>query len=224
MQLNQWPEAERPREKLIRLGANTLSDAELLAIFLRTGIAGCNAVELGRHLIDQFGSLNQLMNASQEEFCRVKGLGIAKFVQLQAVMEMARRALAEPLKRGATLDNAKSARKFAASQLAHQLNEVFALILLDSQHRLIDFKVLFKGTIHQTTVYPRVLVQAALEANAAAVLLCHNHPSGVAEPSQADIRITARVKDALALIDVEVLDHLVVTQGDVVSLAERGLC
>lgn len=223
MQLKQWPEAERPREKLIHQGASALSDAELLAIFLRTGIKGCNAVELAHHLLKQFGDLGQLLLANQEEFCQGKGLGQAKFVQLQAVMEMARRALAEPLKRGLTLDNAKGARDFVASQLYHEGNEVFAVMLLDAQHRLIEFKTLFQGTIHQTSVYPRVIVQTALACHAAAAILCHNHPSGVAEPSQADIRITARIRDALALVDVDVLDHLVVARGEVVSLAERGL-
>lgn len=223
MQLTQWPKDERPREKLLRQGPAALSDAELLAIFLRTGIAGCNVVELSRHLIGRFGNLQQLLSASQQEFCQARGLGEAKYVQLQAVMEMARRTLAEQLKRETCLDSAKTARDYAASQLAHEGNEVFAVMLLDAQHRLIEFKVLFQGTIHQTSVYPRVLVQTALTVHAAAVILCHNHPSGVAEPSQADIRITDRIRDALALVDVQVLDHLVVGRGEVTSFAERGL-
>ena len=223
MQLTQWPPNERPREKLLNKGAASLSDAELLAIFLRTGIAGCNVVDLSRQLLQQFGDLASLLAADQQSFCQAKGLGQAKYVQVQAVMEMAKRALASTLRRGITLDSAKVARDYVASQLACEGNEVFAIMLLDAQHRLIEFKVLFQGTIHQTSVYPRVIVQTAMQTHAAAVILCHNHPSGVAEPSQADIRITSRVRDALALVDVDVLDHLVVGRGAVVSLAERGL-
>lgn len=222
MQLNQWPESERPREKLLNCGASSLSDAELLAIFIRTGVKGCNAVELARNLLQQFGDLGRLVAATKREFCQVKGVGEAKFVQLQAVMEMARRALAEPLKRGVVMESAQAAKAYVASQLAHEGNECFAVILLDAQHRMIEFKVLFQGTIHQTSVYPRVIVQTALACHSAAVILCHNHPSGVAEPSQADLRITTRISDALALVDVNVLDHLIVGRGEVVSLAERG--
>ncbi|MCM2680938.1 RadC family protein [Echinimonas agarilytica] len=223
MQITQWPEAERPREKLLQRGPEALSDAELLAIFLRTGIKGCNAVDLSRLLIAEFGSLSLLLAAGKREFCQGKGLGTAKYVQLQAVMEMSRRTLAEQLQRESTMDSARAASDYVSSQLADERNEVFAVMMLDSQHRLIDFKRLFQGTINQASVYPRVIVQEAMTANAAAVILCHNHPSGVSEPSRSDIRITERIQKALALVDVTVLDHLVVAKGDVTSLAERGL-
>ncbi len=221
--IKQWPTEQQPREKLLRLGSQALSNAELLAIFLRTGIQGMNVVELATDLLQRFGSLAALLNANQQQFCQHKGLGEAKFAQLQAVMEMARRTLAESCQRDQCMDSVTVAADFAAAHLAAEINEVFAIMLLDSQHRLIEFQRLFQGTIHQSAVYPRVIVQAALAANAAAVILCHNHPSGVAEPSEADIRITLRLQQALALIDVEVLDHLVVAQGLVVSLAQRGV-
>ncbi|MBW8191213.1 DNA repair protein RadC [Neiella marina] len=223
MQLNQWPQAMRPREKLMANGAGSLSDAELLAIFLRTGLPGCNVVDLAQQLLADFGTLSELISAPKQEFCQAKGLGSAKYVQLQAVMEMARRVLAAQLRRDTVMDSTESAKRYAAAELAQHANEMFALLLLDSQHRLIEFKTLFQGTINQASVYPRVIVQTVLAANAAAVILCHNHPSGIAEPSNADIQITQRIQDALALVDVTVLDHLVVTQGHVVSMAERQL-
>lgn len=223
MQLKALKHTELPREKLLKSGAASLSDTELLAIFLRTGVAGCNVLELAQSLMERFGGLHALLTASEDDFCQPKGLGQAKYVQVQAVMEMAKRALAEPLKRSVVVDNALVAQNYVASQLLHEGNEVFALMLLDAQHRLIEFEMLFQGTIHQTSVYPRVIVQTALAHHAAAVILCHNHPSGVAEPSQADIRLTARVREALALIDVEVLDHFVVGRGEVTSMAEKGL-
>ncbi|GGA90858.1 UPF0758 protein [Neiella marina] len=222
MQLNQWPESTRPREKLLAQGAQALTDAELLAIFLRTGLPGCNVVQLAHQLLAGFGDLFHLMAASQRQFCQAKGLGKAKYVQLQAVMEMARRVMATELSRTA-IDGSEAAKRYAASHLAHLANETFAVLLLDSQHRLIEFKALFHGTINQANVYPRIVVQQALAANAAAVILCHNHPSGVAEPSNADIRITQTIRDALALVDIAVLDHLVVAQGAVTSMAERQL-
>lgn len=223
MQLNQWPREMRPREKLIAHGAGKLSDAELLAIFLRTGLPGCNVVDLAQQLINSFGSLHALVEAPQNEFCQGKGLGTAKYVQLQAVMEMARRVMAAELQRGSLMDGTEPAKRFVAAQLALQPNEVFAVLLLDSQHRLIEFKALFHGTINQANVYPRVIVQNALAANAAALILCHNHPSGIAEPSNADIQITQRIQDAMNLVDIAVLDHLIVAQGQVTSLAERHL-
>ncbi|MBD1391155.1 DNA repair protein RadC [Neiella sp. HB171785] len=222
MQLNQWPQSIRPREKLLAQGANALTDAELLAIFLRTGLPGCNVVQLAHQLLDGFGDLCHLMAASQQQFCQAKGLGTAKYVQLQAVMEMARRVMATELSRVA-VDGSEAAKRYAASQLAHLPNETFAVLLLDSQHRLIKYKELFHGTINQASVYPRIVVQEALAANAAALILCHNHPSGVAEPSNADIHITQTIRDALALVDITVLDHLVVAQGAVTSMAERQL-
>lgn len=223
MQLTQWPNKMRPREKLIAQGAGKLSDAELLAIFLRTGLPGCNVVDLAQQLLAEFGSLHELIDAPQHKFCRGKGLGAAKYVQLQAVMEMARRVMATQLQRDSVMDGTEPAKRFVAAQLAQQPNEVFAVLLLDSQHRLIEFKTLFQGTINQANVYPRVIVQTALAANAAALILCHNHPSGIAEPSNADIQITQRIQRAMNLVDITVLDHLIVAQGQVTSLAERQL-
>ena len=223
MKITDWPADERPREKLLKLGAPHLTDAELLAIFLRTGIAGINAVDLARQLLRGFGSLRALLVANQQEFCLHRGLGEAKFIQLQAVLEMARRFYAEGLNRSTTLTDVGRTRTFLISQLRDEQNEVFAMLLLDSQHRVIRFERMFNGTIDAAAVYPRVLVKKALELNAAAVILAHNHPSGVAEPSQADKHITRRIIDAMGLVDIRVLDHFVVGDGIAVSFAERGL-
>lgn len=222
MAINDWPEAERPREKLLARGAAALSDAELLAIFLRTGCAGMDAVTLARHLLEQFGSLRSLLGSSQHDFCQHKGMGSAKFAQLQASLEMSRRYLAEQLKEQSVLDSAQAARDYVAQELSPFGREVFALLLLDSQHRVLQFAPIFYGTIDAASVYPRVVVQRVLEANAAAVILAHNHPSGVAEPSRADRQITDKLVGALALVDVRVLDHIVVGCGMTVSFAERG--
>lgn len=223
MKLSNWPQQERPREKLLSQGVAALSDAELLAIFLRTGIKGSSAVDLARTLIQQFGSLRGLFAASQSEFCQGKGLGVVKYVQLQAVIEMSKRYLSESLNRTQVFESAQQTRLYLSSQLRDEPNEVFAVLLLDSQHRMIAFKKLFFGTINAASVHPRVIVQKALENNAAAMILAHNHPSGVAEPSQADQQITQRIKKAMDLIDVNVLDHFVVGDGECVSFAERGL-
>ncbi len=223
MKLSNWPQQERPREKLLSQGVAALSDAELLAIFLRTGIKGSSAVDLARTLIQQFGSLRGLFAASQSEFCQGKGLGVVKYVQLQAVIEMSKRYLSESLNRTQVFESAQQTRLYLSSQLRDEPNEVFAVLLLDSQHRMIAFKKLFFGTINAASVHPRVIVQKALENNAAAMILAHNHPSGVAEPSQADQQITQRIKKAMDLIDVNVLDHFVIGDGECVSFAERGL-
>ena len=222
MAITDWPAAERPREKLIRQGAAALSDAELLAIFLRTGVKGITAVDLARQLLNQFGSLRGLLAADKPTFCAAHGLGEAKYVQLQAVLEMARRHLSETLQQAERVDRPELAKQLAISHLREQPNETFAVMLLDNQHQLLRFKVLFHGTIDQAAVYPRVVAQTALAEGAAAVILCHNHPSGVAEPSDADVRITNRIKQALLLLDIRLLDHLVVGDGEVVSLASRG--
>jgi DNA repair protein RadC len=222
MSIADWPEAERPREKLLNLGASALSDAELLAIFLRIGCAGKSAVDLARELLLQYGGLRPLLEASQNEFCRGLGLGSAKYAQLQAVLEMARRHLAASLKAGDVLSSPAQVRQYLSAQLRHQPREVFAVLFLDNQHRLIAYDELFFGTIDGASVYPREVVKKALARNAAAVILAHNHPSGVAEPSQADKRITERLQAALELVDVRVLDHMVVGDGEVVSFAERG--
>ena len=223
MSIKHWPEQERPREKLIHQGAEALTDAELLAIFLRTGTQGISAVELARQVLEQFGGLRALLSASREEFCQGFGLGDAKYTQLQAVLEMSKRHLKEQLKRDTVFSSAEHVRNYLSTQLRHSQREVFAVLFLDSQHRLIRYQELFMGTIDAAAVYPREVVKAALQYNSAAVILAHNHPSGVAEPSQADISITEKIKQALDLVDVRLLDHFVVGDGSPVSLAERGL-
>lgn len=222
MAIKDWPADERPREKLLQRGAASLSDAELLAIFLRTGCAGKSAVDLSRDLLIQFGGLRSLLSAGQSAFCEGQGLGLAKFAQLQAVLEMARRHLAEQLEKGDALTSVAAVRAYLTHQLRHRQQEVFCALLLDNQHRLLQFLELFNGTIDGASVYPREVVKTVLAHNAAAVIFAHNHPSGVAEPSQADRAITDRLQKALSLVDVRVLDHLVVGEGEAVSFAERG--
>jgi DNA repair protein RadC len=223
MAISDWPESERPREKLIEKGAVALSDAELLAIFLRTGVTGKNAVELARELLMHFGSLTKLCAADLPTFCQLPGMGPAKFAQLQAVMEIARRALTEELKSGDIMDSPQSVRNYLRLSLRGKPYEVFVGIFLDTRHRTIIAEELFRGTLTQASVYPREIVKRALFHNAAAMIFAHNHPSGVAEPSQADETLTQSLKQALALIDVRVLDHFVIGSGEVVSFAERGL-
>jgi len=222
MAISQWPEAERPREKLLAKGADALSDAELLAIFLRTGCKGLTAVDLARQLLDGFGGLKPLLQSSQTDFCQHRGLGTAKYAQLQAVLEMANRHMFEQISRGDALCSPAQTRQFLTSKLNNYPHEVFACLFLDNRNRVITFEKMFFGTIDGASVYPREVVKTALKKNAAAVIFAHNHPSGVAEPSQADEQITQRLKEALALVDVRVLDHFVI--GDeIVSFAERGL-
>ena len=220
--ISDWPIEERPREKLLDRGADTLSDAELLAIFLRTGTRGLTAVDLARRLLDEFGGLKPLLDANETEFCLHRGLGRAKFAQLKAVLEMARRHLFESIQRGDALCSPDDTRQYLTAELRACPHEVFACLFLDNRNRVLTFEKLFYGTIDGASVYPREVVRRAIENNAAAVIFAHNHPSGVAEPSSADKQITQRLKDALALIDVRVLDHIII--GDeVVSFAERGL-
>ncbi len=222
MAISQWPLAERPREKLLQKGAEALSDAELLAIFLRTGCKGVTAVDLARQLLEGFGGLKPLLQASEIDFCRHHGLGSAKYAQLQAVLEMAKRHLFEQLSRGDALCSPAQTRQFLSAQLHNYPHEVFACLFLDNRNRVIAFEKMFYGTIDGASVYPREVLRMALKKNAAAVIFAHNHPSGVAEPSHADEQITQRLKEALALVDIRVLDHFIV--GDeVVSFAERGL-
>lgn len=223
MSIADWPEAERPREKLLSLGPRALSDAELLAIFLRIGVAGKSAVDLARELLQEYGGLRPLLEATQAEFCKGLGLGNAKYAQLQAVLEMGRRHLSATMKAGDLLSSPDLVRQYLSAQLRHQPREVFAVLFLDNQNRLITYEELFFGTIDGASVYPREVVRRAMAHNAAALILAHNHPSGVAEPSQADQRITQRLQAALELIDVRVLDHMVVGDLEVVSFAERGL-
>ncbi len=223
MPITDWPAAERPREKLLQRGPHALSDAELLAIFLRTGVKGKTAVDLARELLNEFGSLRALLEADFARFSRSLGLGSAKYALLQAVLEMARRHLKETLKRGSALSSPDVTRHYLISQLRGHAHEVFACLFLDSQHRIIQFEELFRGTIDGTSVYPREVVKKSLACNAAAVIFAHNHPSGVAEPSEADRHITQKLKQALSLIDIRVLDHFIVGDGAAFSFAEHGL-
>ena len=224
MSITDWPEDERPRERLLTHGAAALSDAELLAIFLRVGVRGKSAVDLARELVGRFGSLNRMFSASQDELSAVHGMGPAKYVQLQAVLEMSRRALTEEMKQSDTLNTPGAVRDFLRLQLAGLAHEVFFALWLDAQNRLIAAEELFSGTLTQTSVYPREVVKKALWHNAAAVVLAHNHPSGVSEPSSADQHLTRELKQALALVDVRVLDHFIVAgASQPLSFAERGL-
>ena len=223
MAITDWPEFERPREKLLQRGAASLSDAELLAIFLRTGVTGKSAVDLARELIARFGCLTQLFAAGEKDFCATHGMGQAKYVQLQAVLEMSRRALKEELQHGDALNSPRAVRDYLRLLLGGRQQEVFMVLFLDTRHRVIASEELFHGTLSQTSVYPREVVKRALAHNAAAVILAHNHPSGVAEPSQSDQHLTAALKQALDLVDVRVLDHFVVAAGQVLSFAEKGL-
>ncbi len=222
MAISDWPSAERPREKLISRGAKALSDAERLAIFLRTGVAGSSAVDLARQLLLDYGSLRGILDADAKSFCTHKGLGLAKFGQLQAALEIATRHYAEKLEYEDCLTNPTQTMNYLRARLRDYDHEVFACLMLDNRNRVIAFRELFRGTIDGASVYPREVVKQALADNAAAVILAHNHPSGVCEPSQADIRITERLKKALALVDIRVLDHVIV--GDEITcLSERGL-
>jgi len=223
MSITEWPEDERPREKLLTRGAEALTDAELLAIFLRTGVSGKSAVDLARDLLAALGGLKGLFSADEKGFCAVKGLGKAKYAQLRAVLEMSRRYLAEEIKDRDLLSSPEATRAYLKTRLHGYTREVFACLFLDNRHRVIRFEELFQGTIDGASVHPREVVRRALEVNAAAVIFAHNHPSGVTEPSQADLRITQRLKDALALVDVRVLDHLIIGDGNGASLAEQGL-
>jgi len=222
MSITHWPCAERPREKLIQRGAGALSDAELLAILLRTGIRGSSAVDMARQLLGDFGSLRSILKASELDFCRRKGLGRAKYVQLQAVLEIAQRQLAEGIERKDCLTNPTQTMHYIRARLHDREHEIFACLMLDNRNRVIAFREMFRGTIDGASVYPREVVKQALADNAAAVILAHNHPSGVCEPSQADIHITERLKKALALVDIRVLDHVIVGE-EITCLSERGL-
>lgn len=223
MPITDWPEAERPREKLLDLGPGALSDAELLAIFLRTGVAGQTAVELARTLIGQYGGLRALFQADAKHFCATRGLGKAKYAQLQAALELTRRHLWERLSHSDTLSNPADTERYLSARLRDYPYEVFACLFLDSRHRIINCEELFRGTIDGASVHPREVVRRALQHNAAAVIFAHNHPSGIAEPSEADQRLTRRLSEALALIDVRVLDHFVIGDRAAVSFAQRGM-
>ena len=222
MSIKNWPAAERPREKLLEHGSGSLSDAELLAIFLRTGVSRKSAVDLARHLLNEFGSLRALLEADLKTFSQQLGLGPAKFSQLQAVLEMARRHLAERLRRDSALESPQAVRDYLKALLRHEPHEVFGCLFMDSKHRMLTFEVLFRGSIDSASVYPRQVVKRALRHNAAAVIFCHNHPSGIPEPSEADRTLTQRLKEALDLVEVRVLDHFIVGDGEPLSMVEYG--
>ncbi|AXJ07717.1 hypothetical protein CFN16_27345 [Pseudomonas fluorescens] len=222
MSIRDWPAAERPREKLLEQGSGSLSDAELLAIFLRTGVSGKSAVDVARHLLGQFGSLRALLEADLATFSEQLGLGPAKFAQLQAVLEMGRRHLAERMRQKTALENPQVVRDYLKAMLRHEPHEVFGCLFLDSKHQVLTFETLFRGSIDNTAVHPREVVKRSLANNAAAVILCHNHPSGNTDPSQADRLLTKRLQKALELIDVRVLDHFIVGDGEPLSMAECG--
>lgn len=223
MSISEWPLDDRPREKLLAKGPAALSDAELLAIFLRTGVKGSSAVDLARRLLGHFGTFADLFAADRAKFEAFSGFGLAKFAQLQAVIEMARRALVAEAKAGTNLSSPHAVRDFLRLQLQGRPVEVFVGIFLDAQNRVIEVEELFSGTLTQTSVFPREVVRRALHFNAAGMIFAHNHPSGVAEPSHADENLTQVLKQALALVDVRVLDHFIIGRGATLSFAERGL-
>ncbi len=223
MAITDWPVAERPREKLIELGAEALSDAELLAIFLRVGVTGKSAVDLARDLLKTFGSLNGIFAATEHELSQVHGIGSSKYVQLQAIFEMSRRALSEQLQQKDVLNSPQAVRDYLVLKLGSLTKEVFLVLFLDTQNRLVATEEMFSGTLTQTSVYPREVLKRALHHNAAAVIFAHNHPSGLAQQSQADELLTKQLKQALALVDVRVLDHFIVAGNETLSFSERGL-
>ena len=223
MAIRDWPASERPREKLIEQGAQALSDAELLAIFLRVGVTGKSAVDLARDLLNEFGSLNAIFAASEQEISQVHGMGSSKYVQLQAIFEMSQRALSEQMQAQNVLNSPQQVRDYLVLKLGSQHKEVFLVLFLDTQNRLIASEEMFSGTLKETSVYPREVLKRALHFNAAALIFAHNHPSGVATPSQADEVITQELKKALALVDVRVLDHFIVAGNQILSFSERGL-
>lgn len=223
MTIRDWPEQERPREKLLSKGVAYLTDAELLAIFLGNGTKGISALDLARSLLRHFGGLRGILESGAKEFCSQQGLGPGKYAQLQAVQELAQRHLLESLQRKDVLTSAALSRRYVKSKLRAHHREVFLCLFLDSQHRVIAQEELFQGSIDSATVYPREVLSRAFYHNAAALIFAHNHPSGVAEPSEADIAITQRLKSALDLVDIKTLDHLVVGDETVTSMAERGL-
>lgn len=223
MAISQWPASEQPRERLLQLGAKQLTDAELIAIFLRTGSVGLSAVDMARAMLSKFGGLHGLLAASVEEFCLQQGAGPIKYVQLQAVRELGIRLQKSALKEHTILDSSKKVATYLQCEIGHYEREVFCLLLLDNQHRLMECVELFYGTINSANVYPREVVKLALVKNAAAVILAHNHPSGVAEPSESDLLLTKALAKASALVDIRVLDHFVVAKEQWVSFADRGI-
>ena len=223
MRIADWPQTERPRERLMTQGPEQLSDAELLAILLRTGSHGRSALDVARSLLNRFGSLRALLDCERHQLCEQPGLGPAKVSQIHAAIELARRHLRESLERGQPLTSPQVTREYLRAALRDRPHEVFCALMLDTRHRVIRFEELFTGTIDSAHVHPRVVVEKALAYRAAALIVAHNHPSGIAEPSQTDLAITRRLRDALGLVDIRLLDHFIVGDTEVVSLAERGL-
>lgn len=223
MAIKDWPQSERPREKLLHHGAASLSDAELLALFIQTGTAGRSAVQVAREALKHFGGLGPLLSADMPTFCSSPGFGAARFTLLQAALEISRRHVFETVMQGDVLSSPEHVRHYLSLHLTGLEHEVFSALFLDNRHRVIEYRELFTGTIDSAAVYPREVVKRCLASNAAAVIFAHNHPSGVAEPSDTDVRLTRKLVDALALVDVRVLDHLIIGQGVQTSLAERGL-
>lgn len=222
MPIKDWPLGERPREKLLARGPQALSDAELLAIFIRSGTRGKTALDLARQALSELGGLRALLDCEQNRLCRLPGLGAAKFVELNASLELGRRYLQSRLQRGDPLASPADTRRFLEARLKGYPQEVFACLFLDSRHRVICFEEMFHGTIDGASVHPREVIRRALSHNAAAIIVTHNHPSGVAEPSRSDRALTRRLQEATALVDVRLLDHVVVGEGETVSFAERG--
>ena len=222
MRIADWPATERPRERLLALGPEALSDAELIALFLRTGVRGKSALDLARDLLGRCGGLAQLLGVGRIPD-GIKGLGLAKRAELSAVLELAKRSLQEQLRADSVLGSPAAVRDYLRLRIGALEHEVFLALLLDSQHRVLKTIELFRGTLSQTSVYPREVVKAALAANAAAVIFAHNHPSGVAQPSQADELLTRQLREALALVEIKVLDHFIVAGNQCLSFAERGL-
>lgn len=223
MPISDWPLAERPRERLLAAGPSGLSDAELLAIFLRTGVPGKSALDIARELLSKFTSISRLLALDPAQLRKTPGIGNAKAAQFIAAAELVKRGLNEEIASGSTLSSPQAVRDFLRLSLGRRDHEVFVAMMLDAQHRVIASEELFRGTLTQTSVYPREVVKRALHHNAAAVIFAHNHPSGVAEPSRADETLTTALKQSLQLVDVRVLDHFIVTAGTISSLAERGL-
>ncbi|MDP3785912.1 MAG: DNA repair protein RadC [Undibacterium sp.] len=222
MGINDWPEDQRPRERLIKLGAQALSDAELLSVFLRVGVKGKSAVDLGRDMLNHFGSLRGLFGGSLTEFCKLHGLGSAKYAQLHAVLELAKRSISEELRTNSSLSSPQAVINYLQLSLGNKQYESFTVLFLDIKNRLITAQELFKGSLSHASVYPREVVKSGLACNAASVILAHNHPSGSATPSQADLTLTQSLKSALALVDIRVLDHFIVAHNKTYSFAENG--
>lgn len=223
MAIKDWHSSLQPREKLLDKGAEVLSDAELLAIFLRVGVKGASAIDLSIQLLEHFGSLRKLIKAKKDEFCSIHGLGEAKYVLFQAMEELAKRLLNEPLIRGQLLNSSQEVKRLLQLELREEPRELFQVLFLDNQHHLISRETLFYGTINCASVYPREVLRRVIDLNASSVILAHNHPSGVPDPSLADIRMTKQLTDLLKVVDVRILDHLVVGDMEVVSMSELGM-